>query len=130
MKAIEIKDSLVELRKNISSIRADIGNYIQPKIGAILNEIPSPFGCTRWRADYNETKRVILDLYATGKIVFDLQNSLTTSEQASLDTSRDFLEPDMEPRIGSDGNYLDLWHDGQLDELVQKIKKHFEAAVV
>ncbi len=130
MESIEIQESLVELRQSISGIRADIGNYIQPKIGAILTEIPSPFGCTRWQAEYHKTKRVTLDLYATGKIVFDLQDKLTSSEQASLDTSRDFLEPDMEPRIGSDGNYLDLWYEGQLDELVLRIKKHFEAIPV
>lgn len=126
MKANEIENSIGELRLMISNIRADVGNYLQKKIGVILNEIPSPFGCTRWQADYDKTKRVTLDLYATGKIVFDLQNKLTTSEQTSLDTSRDFLEPDMEPRTGSNSNYLDLYHEEQLDELVLRIKKHFE----
>lgn len=124
MKSTKIENSLVELRKSISSIRADVRDYIQLKIGTTLNQISSPFGGIRWQADYVGTKRVTLDLYATGKIVFDLQDKLTISEQTFLDTSRDFLEPNMEPRSG---NYLDLWHKGQLDELVLRVKKHFEA---
>ncbi len=116
----EITSSIKELKKSIGSIRADVGNYIQPKVAAILNEIPSPFGCTRWLLNYEEdNKRICLDLYATGKIVFDFQTALSPSEKTSLDTSKDFTEPNMKERRD---NYFDLSIPGNLDRLVQKIK--------
>lgn len=130
MESGTIATSLIELRKEVSSIRADIGNYIQPKIGAILNEMPSPFGCTRWQANSGENKRVVLDLYATGKIVYNLQDRITNTDKDPIQTSGYFPTPNMEPQIGSNCNYFDLWIDGQLDELVQKIKEHFEAEAV
>jgi hypothetical protein len=122
MNSNEITESLKELRKNISNIRAEIGDYIQPKIGAILTELPSNFGFTRWQADFNGIKRVTLDLYATGKIVFNFQTKLSDTEKTSLDTSRDFLVPDMKPSVE---NYYDLFTEGNLDLLVEKIKEHF-----
>lgn len=127
MESTEIARALAELRQNISSSRADVGNYLQPRIGAILNEMPSPFGCTRWQANYGENKRVVLDLFATGKIVYDLQDRITNTNSDPIQTSGYFPTPDMEPRIGSNCNYFDLWHEGELDGLVQKIKEHFEA---
>ncbi len=115
--------SFIDLRNKFHGNREDVGNYIQSKIGAILNEIPSHFGCIRWVAELGD-KKVTLDLYITGEIVFNLQTKLSITEQTSLDTSRDFLEPDMEP---SPCNYFNLRNAGQLEKLVKKIKEHFSA---
>lgn len=118
----ELEDSIIKIRKDFSSIREDIGNYIQPKIGAILSEEPHPTGCIRWRANFDEDKRVYIDLYAIGVAIFDFQTRLSQSEKTSLDTSRDFLEPNMEQNMH---NFVNLYVPGQLDLLVQKIREHF-----
>lgn len=122
----EIKKTFLELRKDISSVTTDLANHIQSEIGEVLSDLPSSFACRRFQTDSDNEKRVTLDIYASGQIVFCLQSKMTSDEKRSLDTSQDYLEADMKPRPD---NYFQLHIDGQWDELIKKIKEHFAATV-
>ncbi|MGI9118303.1 MAG: hypothetical protein ACR2IQ_02035 [Minisyncoccia bacterium] len=107
--------------KKFSTKDKSVVKLIQSKTGLILNKIPTSFDCVRWKAK-SETKEMYLDFYSTGKVVFNFQKKLTPQEKTLLNTSEDFLEPDMKPRLR---NYVNLYDDGAIDELVSKVKNHF-----
>ncbi len=126
MKTSEIKEALLFAKQNFNSVADNLNNYLRSEVGMVVNELPAGFGCKRWLIKRPD-KRMYIYLYSTGEVVFDCLTKLTDSEKTTLDTSEDFISPNMEPRPG---NYLDITTlTVGIETLILKIKEHFATTV-
>jgi len=117
-----VEKYLIKLKEDFLSTREDLNNFLRQEFKLVVDELPSYPGRYSWVIKYPSprlvTKKIYLDFYADGNIVYDFVEKLTAKEQTSLDTSVDFLEPDMEPGVN---NVINIGKPNGLDNLINKI---------
>ncbi len=120
----EIANSFALISSQLTSSSEELVNYLQPTVGAIFNRAPNKFGRMVYMLDHleNKDKRAWLEIHSTGLVVFDLQERLTPEEQTSLDTSNNFLEPDL--RLIT-VKMIDIKIPDGIERLNKTLKNHF-----
>ncbi len=122
METRDIIQSVLETKDSFDSTAKIIRDYLEKELGMNLREHRGLHGRYCWEIMKIPNKRVFMDLYVDGKIIFDLQNKVNLENQTSLDTSEDFSDPYMDPAYQP--HYIDSAIPGELERLVEKIKQH------
>lgn len=129
MKKEEIVTSFGQLEKDLIQVAKNLAIVLSNELGLKVKYERTVLGHAELIIDNKENninKRCFIHVYATGMVIFDCQNKLTTEEKTSLDTSVDYLEPDLTYQNEKE-NHTNLGYYKGMNILIMDLKKFFES---
>lgn len=107
--------------------------YVKESLNSSIQPNPSfgeYKGQLHWKVISIDNKRVILNIRMDGCITVVYQEKLSDAEKTALDTSQDFLPPDL---TGANGNTFEIgpvYEHSELEKMTKNIKEYLSAIPV
>jgi hypothetical protein len=117
----EVVSLFLEQKKKFALLSTGVVQKIHDEVKLVFREVPHPSGGFEWRIK-SGNRRAIVQLFYDGMIFLFLQTALTQEEKTALDTSVDFVDIDDK----SPDAFYDLTNPLGLDEVIKRLKRHFE----
>ena len=133
MKNTDVVLKFVKVNTEFLSAISALMIYVKESLKSSIQPNPS-FGEYKnqlhWKVISMDNRRIILNIRMDGCVTVIYQEKLSDTEKTALDTSQDFLPPDL---TGANGNTFEIYGASgshQLEKMMKSIKEYFCAVSV